>query len=178
MRTFFAALAVSVCGLLALHARAADAPAEKPAQDVDVSKLTAAGLGWLAGRWTGDREGVFIEENWSPPQDGMLAGHARELKGGKIKELEISSIETEDGKLVLHFVHFGAGLVAKRAGEILTWKLVKAGAQSVLFEGVGPIAGERIGYTRVDDNTLHIVGEFRRGEKIIEFKFVYTRAAK
>ncbi|MBS2023905.1 MAG: hypothetical protein JST92_15990 [Deltaproteobacteria bacterium] len=176
MRTFFVALAIAVCGLLALHARAADAP--KAAAELDVSKVTAADLGWLAGRWTGEREGAFIEETWSPPQDGMLAGHARELEGGKVRELELSSIETEDGKPVLRFAHFGAGLQAKRAGEILTWKLLKAGAQSALFEGVGPIAGERIGYTRVDENTLHIVGEFRRGEKLVEFKFVYTRASR
>lgn len=179
-------LACALALLLPLAAAADLAPGrvKKPvepkpaAEGGPAPQVSAEALAWLAGSWKGEREGVTIEELWSAPLAGALVGHAREVKDGKIRLVELATIETEAGGLVLRLLHFRAGLQGtEERGQPLTWRLAKADATSAQFEGDGPgTAGQRLTYTRVDARTLTVKGEFLKGGKLVEQLYRYTRA--
>lgn len=71
-----------VAGVLAV-ALMADAAA-------DVAKL-----GWLAGSWISEANGVVVRETWLAPRDGAMAGAAQTNTPGRRPSIEFTRITAE-----------------------------------------------------------------------------------
>lgn len=57
-------------------------------------------LGWLAGRWIGERDGVFSEEFWLPPAGGMMLGLHRDIPDSGAAFFEFLRIGERDQGVV------------------------------------------------------------------------------
>jgi hypothetical protein len=75
---------------------------------------TIESLAFLAGAWSEERDGMYIEEIWSPPRGNNIIGSFRWLRpDGKPILFEILAITEEDGVLRLRLRHYSATLVGK-----------------------------------------------------------------
>src|SRR5262245_42934763 len=64
-------------------------------------------LGWLEGRWEGEKDGLAMEEHWTSPRGGALLGLHRDVKGGRMVSFEFLRIQaTPDG--VVYFASPGS----------------------------------------------------------------------
>ncbi|MEA1649418.1 DUF6265 family protein [Nitrospirillum sp. BR 11164] len=123
---------------------------------------TLEALHWLQGTWSNTAIDTAGEERWVVLPGGTLAGSAWETaKDGTPHFVEALSLAPSDGKITLRLRHFDGTLA--RAWEDKTAPVTfianQCSLQSVVFEGVGPHAGERITYARTKDR-LSFVGEF------------------
>ena len=60
----------------------------------------AHALAWLAGRWSGVRDGVTSEEHWTSPAGGALVGMHKDVRAdGKVFFEFLRIVETDDGDL-------------------------------------------------------------------------------
>ena len=72
---------------------------------------SAESLGWMAGRWVGERADDRIEEWWSEPYAGMMIGMFRCHRAGQPRFYELLTMEPDGDRLVFRIMHFGPGLV-------------------------------------------------------------------
>jgi hypothetical protein len=133
--------------------------AAAPAQ---AEECTLEALHWLQGAWSNTAVNTAGEERWVLLPGGALAGSAWETaKDGTPHFVEALSLALSDGKVTLRMRHFDGTLT--RAWEDktapVTFVASRCGPGDVVFEGVGPHAGERITYARTKDR-LSFVGEF------------------
>ena len=75
-------------GLVASAAMAVAGPAAKP-----------AALAWMAGSWSGTKDGVASEEHWTTAEGGMLVGMHKDVRDGRAISFEFFRIVEEEGRL-------------------------------------------------------------------------------
>lgn len=49
-----------------------------------IAGADSARLSWLEGHWTGEKDGVAMEEHWTSPSGGALLGMHKDVKGGRM----------------------------------------------------------------------------------------------
>lgn len=60
-----------------------------------------ADLSWMAGHWTGSKDGLQMEEIWLAPRGGVMLGMHRDAKGAKASFEFLRIVETPDGIVYL-----------------------------------------------------------------------------
>lgn len=100
-------------------------------------KIPIAQAAWLAGRWTGDGMGGAVEEMWSPPADGAMAGHFQLVRDGRVVFYEIMQIAEEGAGLVFRVRHFNRDFTGwEDKTQMVTFPFVSADATALRFRGL------------------------------------------
>jgi len=125
-------------------------------------------LGWLAGTWTGSKDGVWTEEHWSTPAGGGLMGMHKDAKDGRMTSYEFFRIVPDDAGRVCYMASpLGRSPVPFRAVEVSDHRVV--------FENREHDFPQRILYWR-DNDVLHARIEGRiKGEEQSE-EWAWQRA--
>jgi hypothetical protein len=97
-------------------------------------------LAWMAGHWSGNREGVQSEEGWFAPKGGLMLGVHRDVAPGSRAFFEYLRIEERDGSLVY--------VASPMGGRATEFRLVEMAGQSVVFENLEHDFPQRIVYAR------------------------------
>lgn len=121
--------------LLALFLLAPSAPPEIPS------------LAWLAGTWSGAKDGVSSEEAWTAPGGGAMLGVHRDVRAGRMVGFEFLRIDTDKEGLTYW---------ASPGGRPATpFRLKEAGPRRVVFENPTHDFPQRILYFLGDDGKLN-----------------------
>jgi hypothetical protein len=109
--------------------------------------FSVARIGWLAGSWFGDENGMRMEEHWTTPAGGLMVAMHRDVRPGRPAWFEFLRIE-EDST--------GVRYMAMPGGRSATpFPLVKQTDSSVTFENPSHDYPQRIMYTLEPDGRLH-----------------------
>jgi hypothetical protein len=127
---------LSAIPLLSLAAAGAQPPA-----------VPVEALGWLAGSWAGESDGVAMEEHWLPAKGGLMLGMHRDVANGKAVFFEYLRIELTDGVLTYWASPKGAPPTPFRLAEL--------GKQRVVFTNPQNDFPQRIAYWLDADRNLH-----------------------
>lgn len=73
---------------------------------------TVADLGWMAGTWVQERNGVTTREVWLSPMGGAMAGLTQTNRAGRPVQIEYASITTSDKGPVFTAIVGGQGPTA------------------------------------------------------------------
>lgn len=148
---------LSRVAVLALAARVA---AAEPAGDVER-------LAWLQGRWAGEKDGVWMEEQWTDPRGGALLGIHRDVKDGRLLSWEFFRIgSTEEGTFYF---------ASPRSAPPTPFRLVELGDRRVVFENKEHDFPQRILYWIDPAGALHARIEGPRGGTTVSEEWVWTR---
>jgi len=106
-----------------------------------------AALSWMAGTWTGTKDGVGTEEMWLAPKgQSMLSAH-RDVKDGRTTSFEFLRIEGSAEGLTYW---------ASPGGRPATpFRCVELAGRKVVFENPEHDFPQRILYWLTDDGALH-----------------------
>ena len=105
---------------------------------------TVDDLGWLAGQWASEGDGLWTEESWSAPRGGVMIGYSRAGRDDGFREFEFLRIAAgEDGEL---------SYLAQPQGQApVAFRLVRHDAASATFENGAHDYPQRIAYARSGD---------------------------
>jgi len=139
-------------------------PGEKP------GAATSADMAWLAGHWTGEGLGGFVEEMWTPARNGVMLGAFRLVRDGKPAFYELMTIVEEDQSLVLRVKHFNPDMTGwEEKDETVDFPFVTRSGGMVHFAGVA--------FQPSDDTlTIFLAVEGKDG-RVREESFRYRRVA-
>ena len=154
-------------GLLVMLAATEAIAAETPRQ----FESTVARLGWLAGHWAGEVDGMASEEHWTGVDGNGMVGMHKDVKGGRMVSFEFLRIEaTTNG---------GMTYVASPGGAAPTsFRLKEIGEASVTFESLEHDFPQRILYWIDESKRLHArVEGLMKGETISE-EWTWTRVSR
>jgi len=155
--------------------RAGGETSDPAASSATSSKL--APLAFISGRWHTEFGGDQLEEYWSPPAGDSMMGVFRWMKGGKVWMNELITIVDEGEEIVFRLKHFDAKMVGwEEKGECLTLKLVRSGANEVVFEESKPKQPLRITYRKMGEDSLVVVLESLGDGKPKADEFTFRRA--
>jgi len=125
--------------LLALGLAGAPSPAPGPG--------ALASLSFMAGDWTGEQDGLAMEESWLPPKGGSMLAVHRDVSGDKTASFEFLRIEASAD---------GVTYWASPGGKPPTpFRLVEISATRAVFENPDHAYPRRILYWLAGDGTLH-----------------------
>jgi hypothetical protein len=165
---------IAACGILALGGLVAFLSADQPDTAVEQRSATKIdALAFLAGVWTGEMRGTFVEEAWSRPQGNNIVGYFRWLRpDGTPMLFEILTITEEDDVLRLRLRHYSAVLHGKEAPDKpITLRLGESGASRAVFtaeKDAGDLS--HVSY-EVADDVLTIRVEFvQEGREALVFR--------
>ena len=122
-------------------------------------------LKFLTGCWALESKGALVDEAWSRPAGGVMAGYSRTVRGDRLVTLEYLRIEPRDGVLVY---------VPTIRGKETVFKAVKVTAGEAIFENPEHDFPQRIIY-RKSDTGLFARVESMDGKKGVDY--LYGRAA-
>jgi len=126
------------------------------------------GLAWMAGTWTGEKDGVQMEEVWTDARGGALLGLHRDVKGGRMVSWEFLRIEaTPDG--VAYFA-------SPRSAPPTPFRLVESADKRAVFENKAHDFPQRILYWIDAAGALHARIEGPQDGKAVSEEWVWTRA--
>jgi hypothetical protein len=126
-------------------------------------------LSWLEGRWTGQSEGVAMEEHWTSPSGGGLLGMHKDVKDGRMVSFEFLRIESTPDQGVVYFA-------SPRSATPTPFRLVEAGDARVVFENKGHDFPQRILYWLGPKGELHARIEGTSGGQALHEEWVWTKA--
>jgi hypothetical protein len=131
---------------------------------------------FMTGNWTGESEGVFVDEYWSPATGDSMVGMFRIIDKDKIQLYELLAIELEDGKPVLRLRHYKPGLKA-REQDAITFNLTKSSADEIIFVR-SDLPTTKLVYRQKGADVLEAVLE-KAGKdgKVAVSTFTYRRAS-
>ncbi len=144
--------------LVSLLAPAAHAASPAP----DLNRLH-----WLEGRWSGEKDGVTITEQWTPPVGGALLGVHSDVKGDRLVSWEFLRIDTT-AEGAFYFA-------SPRSAPPTPFKLVEQGDKRVAFENKQHDFPQRILYWLDAKGALHARIEGPQAEKTVSEEWVWTR---
>lgn len=125
-------------------------------------------LGWMAGVWVGEQDGVQMEEHWMPPQGGCLLGIHRDVAGGRTVSFEFMRIaEDSDGRIAF----WGSPMGRPAIG----FQLVESKDRRAVFENPEHDFPQRILYWLAPDGRLHARIEDMKGEHAQEWSWRLAR---
>jgi len=118
---------------IAIASAARAAPAD------DVGKL-----GWMAGAWIQEKDGVTTRETWLPPLEGAMAGVSQTTRPGRRAQVEFMAITAEPA---------GATFTATLPGQPPTPFVLKPGADGeAVFENPAHDFPQRVIYRRCGED--------------------------
>lgn len=104
-------------------------------------------LAWMAGTWTGEQDGVEMEESWLAPKGNALLGLHRDVKEQRMISFEFLRIEAAaDG------ITYWA---SPRGKPATPFKMIELKDKRVTFENVEHDFPQRIIYWLANDDELH-----------------------
>jgi hypothetical protein len=130
----------------------------------------AAALAWLAGSWSGVRDGVASEEHWTTPDGGALVGLHKDVRDGKMASFEFLRIVEEGGRLCY--------VASPRGAAPTSFCAVELGERRVVFENLQHDFPQRILYWLDDRGDLHARVEGPPNEKESVEEWVWSRASR
>jgi len=149
-------------------------------------KLTSAtmdDLTWLTGDWVGDKDGVKIEEQWSPAAGNAMMCMFRWIQADQVRFYEFVVIEQEGESLILRIKHFNPGLIGwEEKEDAVSFSLVQLEGEKAAFykqDGADPLW---LIYERVGEDSLIAYfesgeGGSRPAEDVFSFKLRATHPA-
>jgi hypothetical protein len=152
-------------GLAGVLAAALAAPAGEPAP-------TVADLAWMAGSWAMDAGPNRVEEAWSAPAADSMTGMCRFLRNGRMTLFEALTIETIEGEVRMHLLHYGPGL-SRRHDDPLVYRLTSVEGTSAVFTNTVDDFPAAISYARTTDT---LTARLLDGEGVARQVFVYGLA--
>ena len=154
------ALACVVAIGFAAWARAGDEPNEDAKTSTSVDDLA-----WIAGNWQGEIFGGPIQEMWTAPTGGSMAGVSRMGASAKRATYESLLIEEVDGVPTMFLRHFGTKLAAREGKDAMVYPLESLKNKTAVFKTADTkLTFGEITYSRDgDDLKVKLVG--KRGDK-------------
>lgn len=125
-------------------------------------------LGWMAGRWTCDKDGGRVEEQWSAPAGQSMLGTSCTVAGGRTAFFEFMRIGVRDG--AIYYTAHPMG------GKGTDFKLVRSGPREAIFENPAHDFPQRIIYRREPGGRLLARVEGRKEDKDMAEEFPYLPA--
>jgi len=125
-------------------------------------------LAWLEGRWSGEKDGVLVEEYWTNPQGGALLGLHRDVKNGRLASWEFLRIDSTDAG-VFYFA-------SPRSAPPTPFELVERGDKRVVFENKQHDFPQRILYWLDAQGLLHARIEGPQRGKVVSEEWVWTKS--
>ena len=128
-----------------------------------------ARLAWLEGHWTGERDGVAMEEHWTSPSGGALVGMHKDVKGKRMVSFEFLRIESTPAD--------GLVYLASPAGAPVTpFPMIALSDRRVVFENKDHDFPQRVLYWLDEGGALHARIEGVQGGKDLHEEWVWTKA--
>ncbi|MEQ8526015.1 DUF6265 family protein [Gracilimonas sp.] len=122
-------------------------------------------LNWISGYWTGNTQGVDMEELWTPVSGNMILGVHRDVFGEK-SAFEFLRITTKDDGTVVY--------LASPSGKTPTeFTLSELTSEKVVFENLSHDFPQRIIYIRSGDKLTARI-EDESGEKGMQWTWTKT----
>ncbi|MGH9972223.1 MAG: DUF6265 family protein [Pyrinomonadaceae bacterium] len=126
-------------------------------------------LAWMAGNWTGVKDGVEMEELWQAPKGNMMLGLHRDVAGGRTVSFEFLRIEaTAEG------ITYWA---SPRGRPATPFRLAELKEKRVVFENPEHDFPRRIIYWLDKDSALHAKIEGTQGGKPAAEEWTWRRTA-
>ena len=156
----FGALTAVLAIGFAAWARAGDEPAKSAKESTSVDDLA-----WMAGNWEGEIFGGPIQEMWTTPKGGSMAGVSRMGATAKKAVYEGLLIEEIDGVPTMFLRHFGSKLAAREGKDAMAYQLDSLENKTAVFKTAdSKLSFGEISYSREGDVlTVKLVG--KRGGK-------------
>jgi hypothetical protein len=129
-----------------------------------------ARLAWMQGRWTGEKDGVWMEELWTDARGGALLGLHRDVKEGRLLSWEFLRIATTS-EGTFYFA-------SPRSAPPTPFRLVEQGEKRVVFENKEHDFPQRILYWLDAQGGLHARIEGPIDGKPVSEEWVWTRGPK
>jgi hypothetical protein len=124
-------------------------------------------LAWLEGTWSGEKDGIHMEEMWTGPRGGALLGLHRDVEGARMVSWEFLRVEATDAGVFYH--------ASPRSAPPTAFKLVETGDKRAVFENREHDFPQRILYWIDGTGALHARIEGPRGGKTVAEEWVWTR---
>ncbi len=126
---------------------------------------TVADLAWMAGNWEGEIFGGPIQEMWTAPKGGSMAGVSRMGASAKKAVYEGLLIEEIDGVPTMFLRHFGSKLAAREGKDAMAYQLHSLKDKTAVFKTADTkLSFGEISYSREGDVlTVQLTG--KRGDK-------------
>jgi len=132
------------------------------------AEVDAQRLGWMEGRWTGEKDGVSMEEYWTDSRGGAMLGLHRDVEGERIVSWEFLRIgSTSEGTFYF---------ASPRSAPPTPFKLVELGQKRVVFENRQHDFPQRILYWLDPQGALHARIEGSQDGKTVSEEWVWTKA--
>jgi uncharacterized protein DUF6265 len=130
-RRLLLALSLSLCGIsLAAPAQTTNVPAAQ-----DLSKIKAADLAWMTGRWIGRMQNATAEQICSSVESGEMLCLFRVFVQGRPVMYELYTMYDTPAGPELRSLHFSTDLADKSLQQPLVMKLQKYSEKEVVFAG-------------------------------------------
>ena len=138
-----------------------DDPASRP-------MATIASVAWLAGTWQGKAFGGEVEEVWTLPSAGTMAGLFKLVHKGKPTMYEFELIIEEADSLSIRLKHFNADLSGwEEKNHFVSFPLVKLSENVAYFDGLT--------YRRVGADKLQVYVAIEHNGKVEEEELLLQR---
>ena len=125
-------------------------------------------LGWLEGRWEGEKDGVSMEEQWTSLKGGALLGIHRDVKGDRMVSFEFLRVQaTPEG--VVYFA-------SPRSRPPVPFALVESGERRAVFENKQHDFPQRILYWLDAEGAMHARIEGPQGGNTVSEEWVWKKA--
>ncbi|HKQ96500.1 MAG TPA: DUF6265 family protein [Candidatus Polarisedimenticolia bacterium] len=163
-------LATKMMGVVLLSApvlAAMPVLAAPPATALPGSKPRLADLTWMAGAWSGDEQGVAVQEFWTGPDGGMMLSVHKDVKNGRVTDWELLRIEEQSDGIVL--------LASPRGAPATPFRLVEIAGERVVFANPAHDYPKRILYWRTGDGALHAAIDGGEGTERMEWRWTRAR---
>jgi hypothetical protein len=148
--------------IVAALALLASSPLAAPAPPGGVATLA-----WMEGAWSGEKDGVAMEEVWTGPRGGALLGLHRDVKGARMLSWEFLRIQATDAGIVY--------FASPRSAPPTPFALIEAGDKRVVFENKEHDFPQRILYWVDAKGALHARIEGPQGGKTVAEEWVWTK---
>ena len=125
------------------------------------------GLAWMEGTWSGEKDGVAMEELWTSPRGGALLGLHRDVKGPRLLSWEFLRIQATDAGTFYY--------ASPRSAPPTAFKLVETGHKRAVFENKEHDFPQRILYWVDAKGALHARIEGPQGGKTVVEEWVWNR---
>jgi len=123
---------------------------------------------WIAGQWTGEAFGAFVEENWSAPKGNSMMASFRMISDGKVKFYELEIIREINDSLILELKHFTNELKGWETKEqTVAFPLVEITQTTIYFDGMT--------FKKIGENEMHVFVDIDNNGKQTEAIFVYKK---
>lgn len=118
-------------------------------------QATIESLSWMTGSWIGPTPTHMLEENWTPANNGAIAGVMRFITAGSVDVFELILIEEEADTLIFRGNQWFSGFDPK-LDQLDVMKLSSLTDNSVTFEEHGFSRMKRLTYSRPQPDLFKI----------------------